>query len=164
MLSRLASQGTLRRVARGLYDVPKDHAILGPLLPTATNVADALSRKLKLRLQPSGSYAANLLGLTEQVPVKLTFLTDGPSKRVQVGAQAIVLKHTTPKNMATTGRVSGLVIQALRHLKKENVTAEAISSLKVKLSRNDKTVLMQDLSFAPVWIADIMRHLAQEEA
>lgn len=164
VLSRLATQGTLRRLARGLYDVPQEHAILGPLLPTANNVANALASKLKLRLQPTGSYAANLLGLTEQVPVKLTFLTDGPSKTVQVAGQTFVLKHTTPKNMATAGRVSGLVIQALRHLKKENVTEEAISSLKAKLSRDDKIVLLQDVSLAPLWIADIMRGLAQEEA
>lgn len=163
VLSRLVVQGELRRISRGLYHVPKDHPVLGQLLPEASAITDALAAKLQLRLQPSGSYAANLLGLTEQVPLKLVFLTDGPSKTLHVGHQTFVLKHTTPRNMATAGRISGLVIQALRHLGKENIGPHTIALLSSKLTSNDKMILLQDARLAPVWIANIMRDIAQDK-
>ena len=163
VLSRLAASGAVRRIARGLYDVPRTHALLGPLLPVADDIARALADKGSLRLQPSGAYAANLLGLTEQVPMKLAFLTDGASRAVQVGNQSILLKHTTPRNMATAGRISGLVIQALRHLKQPNIDAQMVARLRARLSAQDKAVLLADALLAPAWIAEIMRDIARDE-
>lgn len=163
VLSRLTASGDVRRIARGLYDVPRTHALLGPLLPAADDIARALADKGSLKLQPSGAYAANLLGLTEQVPMKLAFLTDGASRVVQVGNQSILLKHTTPRNMATAGRISGLVIQALRYLKRPNIDAQVVARLRARLSDQDKEVLLADAPLAPVWIAEIMREIANGE-
>jgi len=70
--------------------------------------------KDRIRLQPAGAYATNLLGLSEQVPAKVVFLTDGPSRTVKIGRQEIQLRRTTPRNMAAAGRLSGLLMQALR--------------------------------------------------
>ena len=114
-----------------------------------------------MRLQPSGAYAANLLGLTEQVPAKIIFLTDGPSRKVVIGKQVIVLKRTTPKNMAASGRISGLVIQALRYLGKVSVDSETISKLKKRLSQKDKERLLKDISCAPAWIGAIFRKMVK---
>ncbi|MFM8221386.1 MAG: DUF6088 family protein, partial [Planctomycetaceae bacterium] len=76
VLHRLARLGTIRRLARGVYDLPEEHLVLGPLLPPAEAFARALARRDRTRLQPAGAYAANTLGLTEQVPAKAVFLTD----------------------------------------------------------------------------------------
>jgi hypothetical protein len=146
-----------------LYDVPRTHAILGPLLPSADDIAQAIAGKGSLRLQPSGAYAANLLGLTEQVPMKLAFLTDGVSRTVHIGNQSILLKHTTPRNMATAGRISGLVIQALRHFKRSHIDDQVVAALRARLTAEDKAVLLADASLAPVWIADVMRRIAQDK-
>lgn len=161
-LSRLAAAGTLRRIARGLYDVPRTHKILGPLLPSTDEIAKAIADKGSLKLQPSGAYAANLLGLTEQVPMKLAFLTDGVSRTIHIGNQSILLKHTTPRNMATAGRISGLVIQALRHFKQAHVDDQLVAKLKSRLGAQDKAVLLEDASLAPAWIADVMRRIADD--
>ena len=163
VLSRLVASGKVRRTARGLYDIPRTHAILGPLLPSAVLIAQAIADRGSLRLQPSGAYAANLLGLTEQVPMKLAFLTDGASRTVHIGNQTIILKHTTPRNMATAGRISGLVIQALRHLKQAHIDDEVIAALRARLTPEDKTVLLADAPLAPAWIADVMRRIAQDK-
>lgn len=40
------------------------------------------------------------------------------------------LRHTTPKNMALAGHFSGLLIQALREIGKENIIPERIEHLK----------------------------------
>ncbi len=160
-LHRLAKAGTIRRLTRGLYDYPKQHPVYGTLAPDPDAVAKALTGKHGVRLQPSGAYAANLLGLSEQVPAKIVFLTDGPAKRVKVGTQEIRLQRTSPRNMATAGRLSGLIIQALRYLGQTHVDDKTLARLKQKLKDTDMKSLMKDVAYAPAWIGDILRRLAQ---
>ena len=158
-LGRLTKSGTIRRLTRGLYDYPAKHPDFGDLPPNYDRVAQALVGRDNLKIQPSGAYAANLLGLTEQVPAKIVFFTDGPNRKVQIGKQTIVLKRTTPRNMATAGRISGLVIQALRYLKQGNVDSTVIAKLKRRLSNDDKKTLMNDIRYAPSWIGNIFRKI-----
>jgi hypothetical protein len=161
-LSRLAQKGIIRRLGRGLYDYPKAHPVLGTLQPAPDVVAGVLSGNQGTRIQPTGAYAANLLGLSTQVPAKIVYLTDGLSRLVRVGNMDIRLQHTTPRNMATAGRISGLVIQALRHLGPKYVDDTIIRILKRKLSADDKKQLLKDIAFAPAWIGAYFRIIAQE--
>jgi len=161
-LHRLVKKGVLRRLARGIYDLPRTHPELGLLMPSADEVAKALAGRDRTRLQPSGAYAANLLGLSTQVPMKIVFLTDGPSKRVRIGKAEIILKRTTPKNMATAGTISGLIIQALRYLGRNAVDETIIAQLRSKLDTAGKNRLSRDAALAPAWIGVIMRQLAAE--
>jgi len=158
-LGRLTKAGIIRRLTRGLYDYPVKHPDFGDLPPNYDRVAQALVGRDNLKIQPSGAYAANLLGLTEQVPAKIVFFTDGPNRKVQIGKQTIVLKRTTPRNMATAGRISGLVIQALRYLKQGNIDSTVVAKLKRRLSDADKNILMNDIRYAPAWIGDIFRKI-----
>ena len=160
-LHRLARNGTIRRLARGVYDFPKEHPALGPLQPSAEAVAKALAGRDRTRLQPAGAYAANVLGLSEQVPAKVVFLTDGPSRTVKIGSMIVELRQTTAKNMAAAGRLSGLLIQALRELGKENVTAERREHLKRTLSAEKRRELIKDIKLAPAWMHPIFRELAE---
>ena len=43
-LSRLAQAGCIRRIGRGLYDVPREHPLLGRLGPDPEAVARKLAR------------------------------------------------------------------------------------------------------------------------
>ena len=156
-LTRLCRKGTIRRLARGLYDYPRKHRELGILSPAIDDVANALKGRDATRIQPSGAYAANLLGLSNQIPMKIVFLTDGASKCVKLGKQEISLKHTTPRNMATEGRISGLVIQALKNLGHRHVDKSVLHALNKRLSKDDKKQLVKDLQYAPAWIADLLR-------
>jgi hypothetical protein len=122
-----------------------------------------MAGKDDLRIQPSGAYAANLLGLSEQVPAKVVFLTDGTNRKIRVGNQEIILKQTSPRNMATAGRSSGLVIQALRYLGKQNVDERAVKTLAARLGPEDRQQLIKDIRYAPAWIGNIFRHLAVED-
>ena len=164
VLHRLARKGTVRRLARGVYDFPKEHPVLGPLSPSAEAVAKALAGRDRTRLQPAGAYAANVLGLSEQVPAKAVFLTDGPSRTVKIGATTIQLRRTTAKNMETAERLSGLLIQALRELGKEHVTPERREHLKRTLPADKRRELIKDLRLAPAWMHPIFRELAGEGA
>ncbi len=158
-LSQLTAAGTIRRLAFGLYDYPKKHPKLGLLSPNPDSIARAISEKDDSRLQPSGAYAVNLLGLSQQVPAKIVYLTDGAEKTVEVGNQLIKLSRTTPKNMATAGRPSGLVIQAFRYLKKDGVTGDHIATLKSTLPDADRERLWKDRVYAPAWMHPLFDQL-----
>lgn len=159
-LHRLAEQGVIKRLARGLYFVPQVHPRLGELRPPPDAIVNALVAKHRLRAQPSGAYAANLLGLSDQVPLRLVYLTDGPTRRLRFGNQEIVLKRTTPKNMATAGRVSGLVIQALRYLGRRHVDRPVVTGLRRRLGPKERAQLLEDAPLAPAWIGEVMRQVA----
>jgi hypothetical protein len=161
-LHRLARKGTIRRLARGVYDFPRQHPVLGPLSPSAETVAQALAARDRTRLQPAGAYAANTLGLSEQVPAKAVFLTDGPSRTVKIGRTTIQLRRTTARNMAAAGRLSGLLIQALRELGEKYVTPERRAHLRRTIPARQRRELLKDLSLAPAWMHPIFRELAAE--
>ena len=162
-LHRLVKKGKLRRLARGLYDFPREDLEIGFLSPTTEAIVKALKGRDNIQLQPSGGYAANLLGLSDQVPMKIVFLTDGPARRVQLGKQVIILKHTTPRAMATAGKISGLFIQALRHLGQKHLDDKTVAQLRKRLSADDKKQLLNDIRYAPAWIAAIMRRVVHQE-
>ena len=162
-LKRHRQSGHIRQLARGLYDYPRTDHALGILTPSPDAVAKALAGRDAVRLQPSGAYAANLLGLSSQVPMKIVYLTDGRSRIVQIGKKQIILKQTTPRNMATAGRISGMVIQALRHLGRQHVDDEVVDRLERRLDADDRKQLLKDVRFAPSWIADMMRRLGRKK-
>lgn len=161
-LMRHARAGTIRQLARGLYEVPKTHPTFGSVPADAETIAHAIAGRHSIRLQPAGAYAANTLGLSDQVPVRTIFLTDGPSRRIKVGKREIVLKHTTPRNMATAGRTSGMVIQALRWIGRRRLDEKLIARLRRNLKAADRAALANDAHLAPAWIASVLRQLATD--
>jgi Family of unknown function (DUF6088) len=160
-LLRLKRKKTIRQLANGLYDYPRRHPELGMLSPNPEAVAKALSRERNTRIQVSGAYAANLLGLSEQVPARIVFLTDGAPRRIRVGNQEIVLRRTTPRNMATAGRISGTIIQALRFIGKSQITPAHRQSLTRKLNDDEKQQLLKDRLHAPGWMRPVLDEISK---
>jgi hypothetical protein len=159
-LFRLVKKGVIRRLARALYDYPRQHAKLGDLPPSPEAVAQALCSRDSTKLQASGAYAANLLGLSEQVPAKVVFLTDGVARSVKLARREIILKSTTPRNMATAGRASGTVIQALRFIGKRHVNEGHVRHLAAVLPAADRAQLERDRVYAPGWMHPILDAIA----
>jgi len=158
-LRRLRAEGVIRQLARGLYEYPIQDPLLGLVSPSADAIARALAVRDAIRLQPTGAYAANILGLSGQVPSRIAFLTDGPSRKVKIGRREIRLQHTTPRNMATAGRASGTLIQALRYLGQDQVDAAALATIRrhlAAISGADRATIRKDLAHAPAWIANLL--------
>lgn len=164
ILKRHTDRGAIRNLARGLYDYPREDSQFGKLLPSNDAIVKALVERGGIRVQPSGAYAANLLGLSTQVPMKAVYLTDGRSKVIQIGKREIQLRKTTPKSMAAAGKVSVLVIQALKHIGKDQVDDEIIAKLHSRLDVEARKQLIKDIRSAPAWIADIIRNLAATQS
>ena len=160
-LSRLASSRSIRRLSRGVYDYPIEDPLLGELSPTIEAITKALTLRDRIRLQPSGAYALNLLGMSEQVPAKVVFLTEGESRTLKIGPMMIQLRRTTPRNMATAGRLSGLIIQAFRSLGKDHLTQGRIDKLKINIPLKQRQELLKDLALAPAWMHPIFHELAK---
>jgi hypothetical protein len=161
-LQRLVAGGGLRRLSRGLFDKPRHDELLGTLWPSVDAVVHALVGKHKLRVQPAGVYAANLLGLSEQVPAKVVLLTDGVSRTVRAGPMRIALKRTSPRNMAAANRLSGLVIQAFKSLGREHITPQRLAHLRKTVPGPERARLLKDLDLAPGWMRPMLREVAQE--
>jgi len=164
-LGGLTRKGTIRRIRRGLYDMPKvNPALGGKLSPDIDEAAQAIARRQRWKIVPEGAWAANLLGLSTQVPSKIIYLTDGPNNEVQIGRRSIHFKHARPKAMAGLEGKFALVVQALRHLGKENVGTREIETLRTKLTLQEKRRLLRDTRFGVDWIYDVAKKIAETRA
>ena len=158
-LSTLARLGKIRRISRGLYDYPRSSELLGgTLAPDFDQVAHAIARKPGIRIQPSGALAANLLGLSEQVPAKIVYLTDGRSRTM-----TITFKQTSPKELLPDEKTA-LVVHALRFLGKEAITDEVIHKLRKLLSPAERKRLLKDAKYTSTWVPDVVRRIAKERS
>lgn len=158
-LLRLERKKKIRRLAHGLYDLPKKHQTLGDLTPSPDVIAAALARRDCIQIQPSGAYAANLLRLSDQVPAKIIYLSNASPRIIKIGNQTIQFLKSSMRRMTTAGRISGLVFEALRYIGKKNTTEEKIDVLRELLSEQDRYQLNEDLKFAPIWMHKIIHSI-----
>jgi hypothetical protein len=164
-LASLAQSGKIRRIRRGLYDVPKINAALGgELSPDIDEAAQAIARRQRWKIVPEGAWAANLLGLSTQVPAKIIYLIDGPNNEVLIGRRNIHFKHARPKAMAGLEGKFALVVQALRYLGKEGVGAREIETLRRTLSPAEKRRLVKDTRFGVGWIYEVAKKIGEKTA
>ena len=161
-LERLVNENELSRVARGIFTILIKDNYLGEISPTAEIIAESIRKRDKARIFPTGSLALNMLGLTTQIPTNLVYLTDGSARTIKVGNRSIVFKKTSPKNLAAIGIFSGIVIQALKEIGKENVTDIEIEKILEHLKKEDPNRLEHDIELAPEWIRIIMRKALNE--
>lgn len=164
-LHSLTKEGKIRRIRRGLYDMPKvNPARGGKLSPDIDEAARAIARRQRWWIVPEGSWAANLLGLSTQVPSKIIYLTDGPNKELAIGRRSIHFKHARPKTMPGLEGKFGLVIQALRHMGKDAIGEREIDRLRSALSAGEKRKLVKDTQFGVDWIYAVAKKIADKTA
>jgi hypothetical protein len=155
-LGRLVRDGSIRRLARGLYDLPQVHPILGLLSPNPDAIATAAAEQVGHRLQISPARAANALGLSSQVPAKMVYLTDGSSRKIKVGQQVIYLKHAGPRALLGAGTKAGVALQALRAVGKDHVSPGVVRHLRDNLPADAKVGLRKLMHKAPQWAVPVI--------
>jgi hypothetical protein len=116
-----------------------------------------------LRVVPSGAHAANLLGLSTQVPAKIVYYTNGRTKTLRLGPYCIKLLNRGPKTMDVGGRTAPLVFEALRYLGRGGVTQEVVQRLRSTLSPKDKAELTRNLRYTAAWMIPVIHEIADEE-
>ncbi len=156
-LQRLTKEDRIKRIAKGIYFLPKKHERLGVIYPHAAQIAKAIAKRDKARIIATGSTALNLLGLSTQIPLKVVFLTDGSTRKIKVGNQTIQFKKTNPKNLSIQHRLTNLIIQALKAIGEKNVTPKQIDKIQTIIDEsNERKLIYQNLKNAPVWIQKII--------
>ncbi|MEO1538355.1 MAG: DUF6088 family protein [Pseudomonadota bacterium] len=158
-LSRLANQGVIRRLTRGLYDYPKQSPRFGFLAPSADDIARAVARKHNQVLLPSPAMAANQLGLSTQVPSNPTYMTDGPTRSKKIGRQVIQFRHASPKTLVGAGSKTGTVFQALRYLGKDRVDDQVIGKIARALDPKDRAQLAKQSRHLPAWMHLVVQQI-----
>lgn len=156
-LERLADKQVIVRVAQGIYVRPKISKLIGVVTPSAEEVAEAIAKRDRIRTVPTGSYALNALGLSTQVPMNIVLLTDGSPREIKVGRRTIKFKKTTPKALAAKGKISRLVIQALKEIGTVKQTESEEAKIIELLKKENQNDLKHDILLAPVWIQKIMQ-------
>jgi hypothetical protein len=151
-LSRLTKAGKIRRITRGVYDIPKRHPLLGALSPDPEAVARSIAAQAGYRLQPTPAHAANALGLSTQVPAKIVYLIDGSSRKITVGNQTIHFKHAGPRAMLGAGTSAGVALQAIRAFGPDHLTAGIVQKLRRNLPPDAKNGLKKLARHAPYWM------------
>jgi predicted transcriptional regulator of viral defense system len=153
VLHRLAKQGVIRRLGYGLYDIPHKSSILGDLSPDIDTIISAYSRRMGQVFVLDPLNAANALGLTTQVPVQLTYLTDGKSHNLNICSMRIRLIHASPKIIRGADSSVGIFIQALRYFGAKGAPDQVIDRIARRLSPDDlfnlcyiKNKVMRNLS------------------
>jgi hypothetical protein len=139
-------------------------ALGGKLSPDIDEAARAIARRQRLKIVPEGAWAANLLGLSTQVPSKIIYLTDGPNNEVPIGRRSIYFKHARPKALAGLEGKIALVVQALRHLGKDGVGPREIETLRAGMTAAEQRKLVKDTRFGVDWIYEIANRIAEKRA
>ncbi len=160
--ARLARQGKLIRLTRGIYYVPKNHKNLGAMMPDPDQIARAIARRDKAKIIPEGNQALHLLGLSTQVPLNVIYLTDGSPRKIKIGNHNIIFKKTSAKNLKFKHPLSALIIQAFKKIGKEDIGKYDLSPVAEVLMRADNfEKIKEDMRSAPLWIRKVFTELTE---
>lgn len=152
ILSDMVSDGTLRRLCRGVY-LKTVETRFGVVYPSLDKMAEAIAERDNAQVLPTGATAMNLLGLSTQVPMNPTFLTSGSARVIKLGGRTITFKRAVPKNFAVKGKKRRLIVQAMKAIGDGNMTeADRQGILSVIEKNPEEDTLRHDISVMPTWI------------
>ncbi|MCK4264082.1 MAG: hypothetical protein KAX27_03980, partial [Candidatus Aminicenantes bacterium] len=135
----------------------------GKLSPDIHEVAQAIARKNGVRIQPSGAQAANLLGLSTQLPAQVVYLTNGKSRTVDIANRTLIFKRVEPREMQPGSDIGVLVTQALRYIGRDQVDKKVIDYLHRQLSESDHKKLLKDARYMEDWIWEAVQRIASRQ-
>lgn len=150
-LASLAREGKLMRFGRELYVRPIEIRF-GVRAPAAEAVIFEVARHRGEIVAPSGASSANTLGLTTQVPVRMIYLTSGPSRRIKLGAQTVEMQHAPRWQLIKADQPAGEAVRALAWLGPSQAQ-EGLAYLKRTLPKSVLDEIVHARSLLPGWLA-----------
>lgn len=160
-LSRLVKENKLIRLEKGIYLHPEIDGEIGIIYPAIEEIAEAIARRDKARIIPTGIYALNRLGLSTQIPLKALYLTDGSHRIIKIKNRIISFKKTNPKILSIENELLLMLVLALQTLKKDNISEETLIKIS-EILRNDKKNIFEELYKAPVWIGKLIKNISEK--
>ena len=161
-LVRLAANGIVKCVMRGVFYKPEYSKLLDEYIaPAPDAVARAIARNFSWTIVPCGDTALNLLGLSTQVPVVWSYVSDGPYKEYSYDNTTIKNKHTTNKEISRLSPKTALVIQALKTLGKENIQQETVERIKAETALTERKAMLTEAQYTTAWIYEIIKMICR---
>lgn len=156
LLSAFEKEGLLVRIAKGVY-LKARKTRFGVSYPPIEEIVIQIAKRDKAKIFPTGDIAANMLGFSEQVPMKTCFLTSGTARDLNIGGRIVELKRAAPKNFAYNNEIMGVLVQALRCIREENITDEIMAKIPAILADVERNRRFDaDLKLAPAWIEKLI--------
>ncbi len=149
--SRLAKAGRLLRVARGTYAVPVSSRF-GSRAPAPEKVVRALAEQSGEIVVPHGASAANVLGLTQQVPIREIYLTSGRTRKLKLGRSEVLVKHAPRWMLALGTRPAGAAVRALAWIGPTHA-GKSLALLRRILPLPEWQALISARATLPSWMA-----------
>lgn len=156
LLSAFEKEGLLVRIAKGVY-LKARRTRFGISYPPIEEIVSQIAKRDRAKIFPTGDTAANMLGFSEQVPMKTCFLTSGTARDLNIGGRTVELKRAAPKNFAYNNEIMGVLVQALRCIREENITDEIMAKIPAILADVERNRRFDaDLKLAPAWIEKLI--------
>ena len=153
ILERMTKSGILRRLIRGVYEIPKYNKTFNMIAPPSIDeIAKALARNFNWDIYTSGNYALNILGISTQIPSKYIYISSGPNRKYEYDGNMIIFKHATLKETNSFSYITNIVIQAFKELGKDNITDEIIKLIRQKYSSDEINLICEEAKKTTIWI------------
>ena len=162
-LSKLNADGVIKRFRKGIYYKPQKSSLFGDVLPNPSAIAQAIAKLNDAQIVPAGSMALNMLGLSDQVPMKYIYLNDKLHKSEFVGNTEIVFKRITAKKLTSTNKKVGLVLSAIEYLGKDTFSDKhLVKDFASKLKIDDIKDLDKSSQNYPIWVQNRVDEIINE--
>lgn len=162
VLAELTKEGVLVKLAQGIYSKPKVSRF-GVVYPSVDKIVQAIAVRDKSQILPSGMTALNELGLSTQVSMNYTYLTSGSERIIKLSNRNIYLKRGVPKNFCYSTKLIGLLVQALRTLKQENVRDTELQTIRMLIEKEpEREALKADVNIMPAWMKRIIKPMISD--
>ena len=159
-LLRLEEEGIILRIIRGVYYKAEYNNFLKEyVVPNPDKVAHAIARNFGWTIVPCGDTALNILGLSTQVPVVWSYVSDGAYKEYTYDNTTIKFKRTTNKEISKLSYKTALIVQALKAFGKNNIDRNVIERLKNNLTNEEKINALIEAKTATSWIYEYIKGL-----
>lgn len=163
-LGRQVEEKNIRRIMDGVYEKPAYSKLLKAYLPANPDtIAHAIARSYRWTIAPCGDLALNKLGLSTQVPVVWSYISDGPYRKYTWDRITLSFKHRANREISLMSETTILVAEALKTLRKERIDDGIILSLRKRLPEEEKQKMLEEATGVSEWVYAVIRKVCAEE-
>ena len=162
-LGRQVEEKNIRRIIAGVYEKPVYSELLKEYIPANPDaVAYAIARSFHWTIAPCGDVALNKLGLSTQVPVVWSYISDGPYRKFSWDNITLSFKHRANREISFMSETTTVVVEALKTLGKERIDDDIIVSLRNRLPEEAKKKMLKEATGVSEWIYTVIRKVCAE--
>lgn len=162
-LFRLMESNIIRRATRGIYYYPMYSKMLNrQISPDVNQVAEVIARKHRWKIMPSGETALNLLGLSNQVPGRYVYFTDGANREFDINGIHLTFRKEALKDIRVHNSKGALLVQSLKALGRERIDDSVMEKLQGKFTKEECKNILKETKFVSGWVYEVIKKICRE--